>query len=124
MHSFPDLRDSHERTAIMSASDFDPGNMTTSSTPPQGSKKKSWDDGDDSSVTCVDFAKRPKFQKSTHPDSFFADKNKFLSTVKPLELENFKTGSKIGLWGFLLNMKIKYDGPLLDELSNLCRMSK
>ena len=77
MHKFPDLRDSHERTAIMSASDFDPGNMTTSSTPPQGSKKKSWDDGDDSSVTCVNFSKRPKFQKSTHPDSFPADKNKF-----------------------------------------------
>ena len=74
-------------------------------------------------MTAIDFSKRPKFEKSTHPECFPVDKNKFLTKVKPLALENYKTQEKTGYWGFLLNPCIKYEGPLLDELRKLCKLS-
>jgi len=64
-------------------------------TPPAiGPSRRPWDDGDDKAVTAIDFSKRPKFEKSTHPECFPVDKNKFLTKVKPLELENYKTQEK------------------------------
>ena len=59
-----------------------------------------------------------------HTDAFPADKDKFLSALKPLELENFKTQTKTGTWGILLNVCIKYEGPLLKELDKICKVSK
>ena len=108
---------------MSASSDFDPGNMTTPPQAGQGCKRWGEDDAEDVAVTRIDFAKRraPKLKKSTYPDSFPEDKNTFL---KPLELENFKTHTKTGMWGFLLNVAIKYQGPLVVELTNLCRISK
>ena len=47
-----------------------------------------------------------------------------MSTVKPFELENWRTAVKIGLRGLLFNLCVKYDGPLLVELKKLCEVSK
>ena len=107
--------------SMSSSSPFDAGNMAT---PPSQPKRTAWDDGDDASVTVINFSKKPKYEKSTHPDAFPADKNKSMSTVKPFELENWRTAVKIGLWGLLFNLCVKYDGPLLVELKKLCEVSK
>ena len=108
---------------MTSTSDFDPGNMTA--TPPEPtSSKRAWDAGDESAVTCIDFAKQPKFAKATHPDAIPANKDKLLTLVKPIELENWKTRVKIGFWGILFNTCIKYDGNLIVELQKICEVSK
>ena len=73
---------------------------------------------------CIDFSKQPKFEKATHPDAFPANKDKFLTTVKPIELENWKTRSKNGYWGILFNTCIKYDGQLVVELQKICEISR
>ena len=66
-------KDGHEdKTAMTSPASFDPGNMAT---PPSQPKRTAWDDGDDASVTVINFSKKPKYEKSTHPDAFPADKN-------------------------------------------------
>ena len=115
-------KDGHkDKTAMTLPASFDPGNMAT---PPSQPKRTAWDDGDDASVTVINFSKKPKYEKSTHPDAFPADKNKFMSTVKPFELKNWRTAVKIGLWGLLFNLCVKYDGPLLVELKKLCEVSK
>ena len=51
-------------------------------------------------------------------------KDKLLTTVKPIELENWKTRSKIGYWGILFNTCIKYDGQFVVELQKICEVSK
>ena len=51
-------------------------------------------------------------------------KNKLVTTVKWIELENWKTGQKICLKGLLFNTCIKYDGKLIDELQKICEVSK
>ena len=108
---------------MSSSSPFDAGNMTATPPPPQ-SKKRAWEVGDEAAVTCIDFSKQPKFEKATHPDSFPANKDKLLTTVKPIELENWKTRSKIGYWGILFNTCIKYDGQLVVELQKICEISR
>ena len=107
---------------MSSSSPFDAGNMAA--TPPQTQKRSAWCDDDDVPVTVIDFSKRPKYEKSTHVDSFPAEKNKFVTTVKWIELENWKTGQKIGLKGLLFNTCIKHDGKLIDELQKICEVSK
>ena len=93
-------------------------------TPPQSQKRSAWDEGDDASVTIIDFSKKQKFEKATHTDSFPENKSKLLTTVKPIELENWKTGQKIGLWGLLFNTCIKYDRQLIVELQKISEVSK
>ena len=105
---------------MTSTSAFDPGNMGT---PPAGSKR-AWDEGDDSAVTAIDFSKKPKWEKSTHPESFPANKPKAVTTAKVFELENWRTNTKIGLWGVLFNLPVKYNGNLLVELNRICEVSK
>ena len=73
--------------SMSSSSPFDAGNMAA--TPPQSQKRSAWDKGDDASVTVIDFSKRQKsFEKATHADAFPVTKDKLLTTVKPIELEN------------------------------------
>jgi hypothetical protein len=105
---------------MTSSSSFDPGNMGT---PPSGSKR-AWDEGDDAAVTAIDFSKKPKWNKSTHVDAFPANKPKHVTTAKVIELENWRTGTKIGLWGVLFNVCVKYNGNLLVELNKICEVSK
>ena len=93
-------------------------------TPPQSQKRSAWDEGDDAYVTIIDFSKKQKFEKATHADSFPENKSKLLTTVKPIELENWKTWQKLGMWGLLFNTCIKYDGQLVDELQTICEVSK
>ena len=71
--------------SMSSSSPFNTGNMAT---PPSQPKRTAWDDGDDASVTIIDFSKKQKFEKATHADSFPENKSKLLTTVKPIELEN------------------------------------
>ena len=52
---------------------------------------------------------------------FPVNKDKLLTTVKPIELENWKTGQKLGMWGLLFNTCIKYTSSTTGSLSSSFR---